>query len=275
MDGSTLALLDALSALIRRGERGALATVVRAAGSTPQQVGARMLLLGDGRLVGTVGGGRIEEQVREALGGCLRGEPARTLGWDLTRDLGMCCGGRMEVFVEPIVGSARLIMFGAGHVAQATARLAALLNFRVTVVDEREELNSAERFPEATRLCAAPDEALRELAPSADDWLLVVTHDHTLDQAALEAALAHPHRYIGMIGSRRKVLRIYERMRQRRGALELSRVYAPVGLDIGAVGPEEIAVSVAAELVALRRGVAAPHLRVADGEPRSLEERVR
>jgi xanthine dehydrogenase accessory factor len=265
MDGSMLALLDALAALLRGGERGALATVVRAAGSTPQEIGARMLLDAHGRLHGTVGGGRIEEQVHEALRRCLAGEPARTLSWDLARDLGMCCGGRMEVFVEPILGSPRLIVFGAGHVAHATVKLAAPL-FRVTVVDEREELNSAERFPEATRMLAEPGEALRQLAVTDADWLLIMTHDHGLDQLALEAALARPHRYIGMIGSKRKVLRAQARLRHKESRVSLERVYAPVGLAIGAVGPEEIAVSVMAELIALRRGSDVAHMRLAPAD---------
>jgi xanthine dehydrogenase accessory factor len=271
MDGSMLALLDALSALLRRGERGALATVVRAAGSTPQEVGARMLLEAGGRLYGTVGGGRIEAQVHEALVRCVEGEPARTLSWDLTRDLGMCCGGRMEVLVEPVLGAPRLVVFGAGHVAHATVKLAGSL-FRVTVVDERDDLNTAERFPEATRLCAAPDEALRQLDMRSDDWLLIMTHDHALDQLALEAALVRPHHYIGMIGSKRKVLLAYERARHKRAAACFERVYAPVGLDLGAVGPEEIAVSVLAELIALRRGRQVPHMRVL---PEAREEHVR
>src|SRR5688500_17830651 len=104
MDGSALELLDAISALLRSGERGALATVVRAAGSTPQRVGARMLLDHTGVLIGTVGGGRFEDEVRAALARCLRGEPAGTIAFELGRDLAMCCGGRMEVFVEPIQG---------------------------------------------------------------------------------------------------------------------------------------------------------------------------
>jgi xanthine dehydrogenase accessory factor len=264
VDGSARELLEAISTLLARGERGALATVVRTGGSAPQVTGARMLIDAHGKSWGTVGGGRIEEAVREELTRCLRGATARTLHWELTQDLGMCCGGRMEVFVEPIQGSPRLIMFGAGHVAEATARLAVRLDFRVTVVDERAELNTEGRFPACTRLDFAPDEALSELALSEHDFLLVVTHDHALDQEILERALRLPHRYIGMIGSERKVRRIFARIAERRGELALSRVYAPVGLDLGAIGPEEIAVSVMAELIALRRGKAAQHMRVSE-----------
>jgi xanthine dehydrogenase accessory factor len=266
VDGSDRELLQALAALLENGGRGALATVVRAAGSTPQRVGARMLLDGTGRTWGTVGGGRIEAMVLEALRDCLVHGRSHTQAWELGRTLGMCCGGRMEVLLERVDGAARLIMFGAGHVACPTARLAQSLDFRVSVVDEREELNTAARFPHAERLLLAPSEAFAQLAPTAQDFVLVMTHDHQLDQHVLELALKRPHRYIGMIGSRRKVLRIVERMRERDGAgqsLDLTHLHAPVGLDIGAVGPEEIAVSVLAELIAVRRDRAARHMRLA------------
>jgi xanthine dehydrogenase accessory factor len=159
-----------------------------------------------------------------------------------------------------------LIIFGAGHVACAVARLAQRLDFRVTVIDEREELNNQARFLEAERLLLTPSEALSELAPSARDFVLVMTHDHQLDQHALECALPLPHRYLGMIGSKRKVLRIVERMRARRPELDLTHLHAPVGLDIGAVGPEEIAISVVAELVSVRRDRAGRHMRLSPAQ---------
>ncbi len=261
MGSSLREIAQATAQLLAQGERGALATVVRASGSTPQQVGARLLLHADGRMLGTVGGGRIEQVVHEALARCLTTGLARTMTWDLSKDLGMCCGGRMEVLVEPLEGAPRLILFGAGHVAHATAPLAQRLGFRVTVIDERDDLNHAARFPNCSLLLAEPAEALRELTPNAEDWMLVVTHDHQLDERALQAALAGPHRYVGMIGSKRKVLRIIERIQARCGNQDLSRVYAPVGLALGAVGPDEIAISIVAELIALRRTHAAPHMR--------------
>ena len=259
-----LEIAQAVSELLARGERAALATVVRAGGSTPQEPGARLLLYEDGRTVGTVGGGRIEQVVLDALAQALRDGTPRTVAWDLGRDLGMCCGGRMELFIEPLDGSARLIVFGAGHVARATAHLVQRIGFRVVIVDEREELNSEERFPRCTRLLTACDDALSELEPRATDWMLVMTHDHRIDEEALAKALSGPHRYIGMIGSRRKVLRILARIEARRGAQSLERVFAPVGLDLGALGPDEIAVSIAAELIALRHGRSVPHMRLAE-----------
>lgn len=255
---------EALLALLETGGRGALATVVRSSGSTPQRPGARMLLLADGATVGTIGGGAIEHHVLEELRRCVEDGRARVVEKDLIRDLGMCCGGRMEVFVEPVEGAPRLVVFGAGHVGRATARVGATLGYRVVVVDDREELNTAARFPGCERVLAEPAEAAAELRPTATDWLLVVTHDHRLDEEAVDVYARLPHAYLGVIGSRRKIYRILSRIQARRGLPSLTRLYAPVGLDIGAVSPEEIAVSIAAELVALRHGRPGAHMRAMD-----------
>lgn len=263
-------VMQAVLELFERGERGALATVTRTSGSTPQVLGARLLLRRDGSRVGTVGGGAIEEAVLEQLEDCLSGSPGRTKSWDLIRDLGMCCGGRMEVFMEAIEGAPRLIVLGAGHVAQATA-LAARVGFAPVIVDAREEFNDAARFPMCKRILKEPREAAEELAPSPHDWLLIVTHDHRLDEEALACFGALPHAYLGMIGSRRKIARVLQRLRAKGKLPDLSRVFTPVGLDIGAVTPDEIAVSVVAELIALRavargggtkRGEIGAHLRL-------------
>lgn len=223
-----------------------------------------MVLFPDGRRVGTVGGGAIEHEVVDALAQCIADGKPRVLDRDLTRDLGMCCGGQMEVFVEPVEGTQRLLMFGAGHVAQPTARIARSLGFDVTVVDDREELVTEARFPGCRLVLAEPAEGAAEVAPRALDWVLIVTHDHRLDEEALDACARLPHRYIGLIGSRRKIVRILQRIHARRGLPPLDRVYAPVGLDIGAVTPEEIAVSICAELVALRHNRASSHMRCLD-----------
>jgi len=261
------AVAEAILALLESGERGALATVTRTHGSAPQRPGARLLLRGDGTTVGTVGGGAIEHEVLEALRTCLRdGRPA-VLRRDLGRDLGMCCGGRMEVFVEAIERTPRLILLGAGHVGQATAKLARGIGFEVVVVDEREELNTEARLPGCRRVAMEPAEAARELRVDASDWVLIVTHDHHLDEVALEVFAGGPHRYVGMIGSLRKVFRVLQRIHSRGALPPLDRVYAPVGVELGAVTPEEIAVSITAELVALRHGQPARHMRAVD-DPR-------
>lgn len=254
-------LVLALLELITSRQRGALATVVRASGSTPQRAGARLLLREDGSTFGTVGGGAIERVVIEALEGVLRrGEPELLIR-DLAHDLGMCCGGRMEIFVEAILPMPRLWLLGAGHVAKPTAALARSVGFEVHVIDEREELNTAQRFPGCTLVLGDPGEELRRAALGSADWVLIMTHDHQLDEAALLEASQTDANYVGLVGSQRKVFRLVQRVRERlAAALPLERVFAPVGLDIGAESPEEIAVSIVAELVALRHGRPAAHL---------------
>jgi xanthine dehydrogenase accessory factor len=234
-----------------------------------------MLLRPDGSFVGTLGGGAIELVVQNALREVQAGGEAQYVARELGRELGMCCGGRMEIFVEPIEAPPRLFLCGAGHVAQATAPLVQKLGFEVCVLDERDELNTEARFPGLARVLRDPAEALKRIALGERDWIVIATHDHALDERTLESALRQRPRYIGLMGSRRKVFRLLARIVARRGSvdargsaraqnLDLSCVYGPVGLALGAVGPEEIAVSIAAELVALRRGREAPHLRAVD-----------
>jgi xanthine dehydrogenase accessory factor len=260
-------LVRALAEVLASGQRAALATVVRTAGSTPQAAGARMLLRGDGSTLGTVGGGAIEQDVLEAMKRCREGAPAHTVTRELGHDLGMCCGGRMEVFVEPIEATPRLWLFGAGHVNHALAPIARAIGFEVRVIDEREELNHAARFDGATRALIDPASYIRRATFDQRDWLLIATHDHALDERVLELALGKAPRYIGLVGSKRKLFRLLERIVQRRGAEGLERLYAPVGLALEALEPAEIAVSIAAELIALRRGAEVPHLRAID-DPR-------
>jgi len=255
-------LTRAVLELLQSGRRGSLATVVRVSGSTPQQVGARLLLRADGTTLGTVGGGAIEQAVLDELRAAVEDGKPRLCVRDLGHELGMCCGGRMEIFIEPIEAVQRLIVLGAGHVALATAAAARAVGFQVTVVDDRDELNAEQRFVGCERVLLEPAAAALRLLPSEHDWVLIVTHDHRLDEEAFDAFVRLPHRYLGMIGSRRKVLRILGRVHARSPLPSLERVYAPVGLDLGAVTPEEIAVSVVAELVALRHGRAAAHLRL-------------
>jgi xanthine dehydrogenase accessory factor len=256
---------EALLAMLRAGRDGALATVIATRGSTPQMPGARLLLEADGNTIGTVGGGAIERLVIEALADVKTRREARVLACDLAKELGMCCGGSMEIFLEPVLAAQRLVLFGAGHIAQPTAALARGVGFEVVVIDEREELNTGDRFPGCRCELLDVGAALRVLQPGDRDWLLIVTHDHQLDEDALRLALLGGARYIGLVGSRRKVYRLLQRVAAREGKLDLARVYAPVGLDLGAVSPAEIAVSIVAELIALRHGVEiSGHLRAAD-----------
>jgi xanthine dehydrogenase accessory factor len=256
-------VMEALQHALTSGRAAAMATVVYTSGSTPQVPGARLLLLDDGRTVGTVGGGAVEHLVIRELESLLMMSEPRMLRTDLTRDLGMCCGGRMEFFLEPVVAAPRAILFGAGHVALPTARLARSVGFRVVIVDDREELNNSARFPECERVFQEPGEFLAKHVLGHRDWVLIVTHDVRLDEEALMHTVLQAPAYIGLLGSKRKVLNLVERVQARLpDRANLGAIYAPVGLDIGAVTPEELAVSIVAEWIALRHGKAAPHMKL-------------
>lgn len=244
-----------VAALLAEGRPFVLATVIESAGSTPQKPGAKMVVVEDGTLRGTVGGGAIEHQIREAARALLESpEQTRVLETHLTHELGMCCGGRMKVFLEKHGAPARLTVFGAGHVAKEVAALAHRVGFRVTVVDARPEWASAERFPGCELRLTDPADFARELPGGADCYFCVTTHDHPLDQAVVEALLPKPSAYLGVIGSRRKAERFRMRL-QAAGAdaAAIERMRSPMGVDIGALTPEEIAVSIVGELIQVRR----------------------
>lgn len=237
----------------RAGGRAAVVTVVHTSGSTPRAPGARMIVHPDGALEGTVGGGRLEhEAIAEARRALEDGRP-RFQEHNLTQELGMCCGGRVALFIEVLGGQPPLIVFGAGHVGAALTRMAAQAGFVVHVADEREELLTPERLFEARALHDDLDDPALPFGPGT--FVMVTTHDHALDQRLVEKALGRPFRWLGLIGSRRKAELTRQRLKARGFAPELiARVRTPVGLAIGAETPEEIAVSILAELIAARRG---------------------
>jgi xanthine dehydrogenase accessory factor len=256
--------------------RAALATVIGRQGSAPQIVGARLLLHEDGEIVGTVGGGAIEAQVLEACRGALRDGQPRRIAAQLVRDLAMCCGGSMEVFVEVLAPQVRLVILGAGHVAQALTPVAQAAGFTVHVLDDRDELLDNPAYAQARTASYDVDElpaALPDLGP--DDYVVITTRDHARDEQALAHLLRRPHRYLGMIGSRRKVHAVLGRILRRELALgrpwpDLSRVRAPIGLALGGRTPGEIAVSVVAELLADRYGGRGEPMSVVDEAARRL-----
>ena len=251
---SRVNVFAAAAEAVRTGRRAALATVVGVRGSAPRHAGARMLVYADGTSVGTIGGGALEHHVRHrAMAVAEAGLPER-LEAHTVRDLGMCCGGQVEVYVEPLQVRSPMVMFGAGHVAHALAPMLDALDFDVTVVDDRTELNNEERFPVAARHTGDPRAFAELLADDPLGYRLVVTHDHSLDQDLVETLLLRDSAWLGMIGSRGKVARFLVRFRAAgMDPHRFERLRAPVGLDLGAETPAEIAVSIAAELVQVRR----------------------
>jgi xanthine dehydrogenase accessory factor len=250
----------AVADALERGEPAALVTVVSTTGSTPQRVGAKMLVFGDGRIVGTIGGGCYENdafwKAREAIKTRHPEVVHYELSDDFAQETGLICGGQMDVYIEPIEPSPELYIIGAGHVAYHLARLSAEVGFRVHVVDDREKFANAERFPSAVEVVVDDIPSWIDGANlPAQAYAVIVTRGHTNDLEALRVLAPRELRYLGLIGSRAKVARIYEALAQAHVPAEtLRRVHAPIGLDIGAVTPQEIAVSILAELIAVKHG---------------------
>ncbi len=236
-----------------------LATVIDHGGSTPRIAGARMAVWADG-FIGTVGGGAFEKRVIDEARGLLAGgRSVQRLDVHLVRDLGMCCGGRMSVFMEKVEPRPPLRIYGAGHIGTELAAIADRAGFAVTVVDARAEWADPTRFPDSVHVeDAEPEDHLRANMPGPAEFVVVVTHDHPLDEALVRMLLptseAAP-RYLGLIGSRGKWARFVKRYRARGFSDDqIGRVRCPVGLDLGGTTPAEIAVSIVAELVTVRRG---------------------
>lgn len=246
-------VLQAAADALRSGDSAVLVTVIGVMGSAPRRGGARMLVYADGRSLGTVGGGQWEYLlVQEALDALKLGR-SRRVARHLTQELGMCCGGAMEAMVEVLDPNPDLHIWGAGHVAQQTAPLALGLGFRVRVYDAREELLELPAFDGCVRVEGEPRRSLPVLGGA--DYGLILTHDHQLDQDLVQALLPQPFAYLGMIGSRAKVTRFFQRLEVAGMDTALfTKLSAPVGLALGAVTPAEIAVSIVAELVQVRRG---------------------
>lgn len=251
-------VLEKANEWLRAGRRVCIATVIEAHGSTPRGVGAKMVVSSTGETSGTVGGGAVEKKVLDAAPGVLKTGEATVIEFDLSgksSDVDSVCGGALRVFLEALGDYRRLFVMGAGHVGRALARAADAVGFAVTLVDDRDDFLTGEGLPASVRLVnATPDDYEGRLGLDDDSFAVIVTRGHSLDKEWLGALSGKGLRYVGMVGSRRKVETVYSALRQEGVPDEfLESVHAPVGLDIGAETPEEIAVSIAAELVGIWR----------------------
>lgn len=252
-------IFDEIVRLRESGRRAALATIVQIRGSVPSFETAKMLVRDDGSTLGSIGGGCVEAEVWTAAQEVLREEKSRLLAFDLTdesmAESGLICGGRLEIFVEPIVPTPRVVIFGAGHVAMQVSKIATIAGFRTWIVDDRKVYANTQRFPEAERIFSESfDRAFREIVPNENTFVVIVTRGHKEDENVLRWAVMTEARYIGMIGSKRKIRTIVQKL-EREGIerARLERANMPIGLDVGAVLPEEIAVAIVAELIQHRR----------------------
>ena len=252
-------IYEELVRLRRLGQKCAIATIVQVNGSIPSFESAKMLIRDDGSIVGTIGGGCVEAEVWNAAREVMETEKPKNLNFNLGQDAaydnGLICGGQLNVFIEPVIPAPRAFIFGAGHVSKSISKIANIAGFGTVIVDNREQFANTERFPEAEEIHAAEyEDVFPKLLINSSSYLVIVTRGHRDDMRVLRWAVTTPARYIAMIGSKRKTIAVVKELEKEglpREAFE--RVHAPMGLDIGAITPEEIAVSVVAEMVAVRR----------------------
>ncbi|MBI1875720.1 MAG: XdhC family protein [Acidobacteria bacterium] len=275
----TQGVLKAVADALEQGEEAALVTIVSARGSTPQRVGAKMLVFADGRTIGTIGGGCYEHDAFWKAREALRTRRPQLVHYELTDDFaeetGLVCGGQMDVFIEPLEPAPRLYIVGAGHVGQQLGRFAQSAGFRIHVVDDREKFANRERFPGADQIAvdSIPDWlATADLPVTA--YVVIVTRGHRHDLDALRMLSQRALRYLGLIGSRAKVKRIVDALLAEGMPPDVfERIHAPIGFDIGAVTPEEIAISIVAELIAAKYGkLELPHIAAASKRWQKLDQ---
>jgi xanthine dehydrogenase accessory factor len=252
-------IFEVLAQLKKTGSLSALAIVIRTEGSTPRKTGAKMIILKDQKTIGTLGGGDLESKViQEAIGAIEQGAP-RIASFTLDREKGnldMMCGGTVEIYIEPTFPSDRLIIFGAGHISRALAPTMKKIGFLVSVVDDSQDFLQKEYFPDIDDLQVKDMEVFAgELPSDSRTYVVVLSRGFSRDKAVLGQLLKKKFRYIGMIGSQKKIeSMIIELKKEGIPEEAFSVLKSPVGIAIGAETPEEIAVSIAGEIIAVKKG---------------------
>jgi xanthine dehydrogenase accessory factor len=252
-------LFEKIINLKKRGDAGALAIVIRTEGSTPRKAGAKMLILKNGETIGTLGGGDLEKRViEEALEAIRRSEP-KIASFTLDREKGkldMMCGGELEVYIEPILPDDKVIIFGAGHITRSLAPMLQRSGFLVSVIDDSPELLQKDKFSEIEDLRLTDmEKSAKELPPDPNAYIVLLSRGFSRDEAILHQLIQKDFKYIGMIGSMKKIMTMKENLEKQGTPIEaLSKIQAPIGLDIGGETPEEIAISIAAEIIAVKKG---------------------
>jgi len=273
MSMDNLDIYEALIDELKKGRAIVLATIVKKIGSAPRDTGARLLIKEDGSFIGTLGGGSFEMMVwKDALEALREGKPTlkkyvfRREGVSEGAETGLICGGEVEVFMDVLRPIPRIILIGAGHLAQAISKVASILGYRLAVVDLNPEFVSKERFPDAEELIVSRDleDWVERLQPTSNDVILIVYGGVEEDYKALRASLKTNAKYLGLLGSRRKCIEFLKKLREEgyRDEELRGRLYMPVGIDIGADTPEEVAVAIIAELIKVMKGGSMKHLSI-------------
>ena len=250
---------EQLASAIKSGKSVCLATVIKAEGSTPREAGAKMLVFPDGKTVGTVGGSLLEKQVIDKAVEILKsgGSPSLekfSLKENSSNKSGMICGGEMQVFIEPISSGSQLFIFGAGHCGLALAKVASQTGFAVHIIDDRPEIASRERYPMAASITVEDyNKISKEIDLPDNAFIAIMTQGHSADAEVLQNLITKKYFYIGLMASKRKREQIFEKLAANGISKELlEKVHSPIGLDIGAETPEEIAISILSEMIKVR-----------------------
>nr|WP_300002624.1 XdhC/CoxI family protein [Tissierella sp.] len=260
-----LSVLKETMELIDAREQVAVATITRATGSAPRGVGTMMAVLKDRKIIGTIGGGALENHVIDLSLDALKSGKSESHKLRLDdKKIGMICGGEVDVFIDVYRNKPKLMIFGGGHVGFAIYEQALLLDFDISIFDDREEFLNKERFPHASELVMGDiEETLKDYKIDKNTYIVVVTRGHKCDQEALEMVVNSEAAYIGAMGSKKKVIEMMEHLKEKGFSEEiLKRVYAPIGLDIASEEPKEIAVSIMSEVLLVKNKGNAEHRRL-------------
>jgi xanthine dehydrogenase accessory factor len=242
--------------LKQAGRASAIATIVQCSGSSPQKEGAKMLIRDDGSIVGTLGGGCIETEVVQTSLQAIKDGCPLTIPFELTeKHGGLVCGGKVLVYIEPVIPDPHLVILGAGHVGKALSKIARFSGFKVTVVDDREEYANRDNIPDANETVVIDfEKVLSKVSVDKNTYIVIATRGHNHDLDALKVALGTKARYIGLLGSKRKKALLFKTLKEEGFAQrDIDRVITPIGLSIGSVIPEEIAISIMAQIIKYRR----------------------
>ena len=255
-------VFDVLNRSLKSGKQVCLVTVIKAEGSTPREAGAKMLVFPDGKTVGTIGGSLLEKNVIVKAVEMLKNSAPPVIEKFSLKDKsetasGMICGGEMQVFIEPISAGSPLYIFGGGHCGLALARLAVETDFAVHIIDDREEIASPERFPMAASITIGDyNKTSKEIVLPENAFVTIMTQGHSADADVLENLITKKYFYIGLMASKRKRAQIFGKLAANGIDKKLlENVHSPIGLDIGAETPEEIAVSILAEMIQTRANI--------------------
>lgn len=249
-------ILSKIEKYLKAAKEFVVVTIVEARGSTPQITGAKMIVFKDKTIEGTIGGGECEKSAIEDALGFMRLGTCGLKEYSLRKEKGILCGGDMKLFFETFKPQKKLVIVGAGHVGMALYKMADMLDFDMTIIDDRKEFANKKRFPRAVIKAGKPQECLKKIKIDTDTYIAIATHNHEFDLVSLKAVVHSPAKYIGMIGSRAKIKENFKRlMKEGVNKKALKKVYTPIGLNLGGHTPAEIAVSILAQMIAVENNM--------------------